>query len=208
MSCQECFRNITKMGRESFVKIVWCSLILAACAAAMLTGKAAEATGAILQCGQDAVGLLAVLLGSMTVWNGLMEILVQTGDMERFGRFLHRRLRFLFPGIRDEKCWSAMGLNMAANVLGLGNAATPAGIQAAQLLEKQGQDGVRALAMLLALNNSSLQVMPTTVITLRSAAGAANPADIWPVTLISSGVATVAAAGMMWLVNRGGVRRG
>lgn len=196
------------MGRESFVKIVWCSLILAACAAAMLTGKAAEATGAILQCGQDAVGLLAVLLGSMTVWNGLMEILVQTGDMERFGRFLRRRLRFLFPGIRDEKCWSAMGLNMAANVLGLGNAATPAGIQAAQLLEKQGQNGVRALAMLLALNNSSLQVMPTTVITLRSAAGAANPADIWPVTLISSGVATVAAAGMMWLVNRGGARRG
>lgn len=196
------------MGRESFVKIVWCSLILAACAAAMLTGKAAEATGAILQCGQDAVGLLAVLLGSMTVWNGLMEILVQTGDMERFGWLLRRRLRFLFPGIRDEKCWSAMGLNMAANVLGLGNAATPAGIQAAQLLEKQGQAGVRALAMLLALNNSSLQVMPTTVITLRSAAGAANPADIWPVTLISSGVATVAAAGMMWLVNRGGVRRG
>ncbi|MBP3637080.1 MAG: spore maturation protein A [Clostridia bacterium] len=190
------------------MKIVWCSLILAACAAAMLTGKAAEATGAILQCGQDAVGLLAVLLGSMTVWNGLMEILVQTGDMERFGWLLRRRLRFLFPGIRDEKCWSAMGLNMAANVLGLGNAATPAGIQAAQLLEKQGQAGVRALAMLLALNNSSLQVMPTTVITLRSAAGAANPADIWPVTLISSGVATVAAAGMMWLVNRGGVRRG
>lgn len=190
------------------MKVIWCSMILAACTVAMLTGQTAGTTSAVLQCGQDAVSMLAVLLGSMVVWNGLMEILVNTGDMERFGRFLRRWMKPLFPGLQDEKCWSAMGLNMAANVLGLGNAATPAGIQAAQLLEKQGQAGVRALAMLLALNNSSLQLMPTTVITLRSAAGAASPADIWPVTLISSGVATVAAAGMMWLVNRGGMRRG
>lgn len=190
------------------MKVIWCTIILAACAVAMLTGHTAATTNAVLQCGQEAVRLTAVLLGSMTVWNGIMEILVRTGDMQRFGRLLRRCLKPLFPGLNDEKSWSAMGLNMAANVLGLGNAATPAGIQAAQLLEKQGEAGVRALAMLLALNNSSLQVMPTTVITLRSAAGAANPADIWPVTLISSGVATVAAAGMMWLVNRGGARRG
>ena len=95
---------------------------------------------------------------------------------------------------------------MAANMLGLGNAATPAGIRAAQLLEGQGRAGINALAMLMVLNSSSLQLIPTTVITLRAAAGAAQPADIWPATLVSSGVATAAAAGLMRLACAWGKR--
>ena len=135
-----------------------------------------------------------------------MEILRETGDVERLGRCMRKGLAFLFPGLKDEACWSAMGMNLAANLLGLGNAATPAGIRAAQLLEKQGRAGLNALAMLLALNNSSLQLMPTTVITLRAAAGAAHPADIWPATLVSSGVATVVAAVLMRLACARGKR--
>lgn len=190
------------------MNIVWSWLMVTACTVAILTDQTGATVGGLLQSGQSAVQLMLTLWGTMTLWSGLMEILVETGDVERCGMLLRRFFAPLFPGLKDEKCWSAMSMNMAANVLGLGNAATPAGIRAAQLLEKQGDAGLRALAMLLALNNSSLQLMPTTVITLRSAAGAANPADIWPATLLSSGVATVAAALMMALVNRGGVRRG
>ena len=100
-----------------------------------------------------------------------------------------------------------MGMNVAANLLGLGNAATPAGIRAAQLLSRQGEEGVRALALLLALNNSSLQLIPATVMTLRATAGAADPADIWLPTMLSSLAATGVAAGLMLLINLTGRKR-
>lgn len=187
---------------------VWCWMLVASCAAAMLTDGGAGAAGQLLQSGQGAVELMLTLAGSMVLWSGVMEILTRTGDVERLGRLLARVLSPLFGGVKDETCWSAMGMNMAANVLGLGNAATPAGIRAAQLLEKQGEAGLRALAMLLALNNSGLQLLPTTVMTLRSAAGAANPADVWLPGLMVSGAATLCAAVLMGLVNRGGMRRG
>ena len=160
----------------------------------------------MLGSGSRAVLLLVELLGSMTLWSGLMELLSASGDVKRLGKMLARAARPLFPGVRDEEGWAAVGMNVAANLLGLGNAATPAGIRAAQLLSRQGEEGVRALALLLALNNSSLQLMPTTVITLRAAAGAAHPADIWPATLVSSGVATVVAAVLMRLACARGKR--
>lgn len=162
----------------------------------------------MLQSGQAAVKLVLTLAGSMVLWSGVMEILTRTGDVERLGRLLSRVLAPLFGGLKDGACWSAMGMNMAANLLGLGNAATPAGIRATQLLEKQGETGLRALAMLLVLNNSGLQLLPTTVMTLRSAAGAANPADVWLPGLVASAAATLCGATLMGLINRGGMRRG
>lgn len=182
-------------------------MMMTTCAISLLTdGK--KAASALLQSGDAAVQLMLTLMGSMVLWSGMMEILGATGDIGRLGKLLRRVLAPLFPGLKDDDCWAAMGMNIAANVLGLGNAATPAGIRAATLLEKQGEPGLRALAMLLVLNNSGLQLMPTTVITLRSAAGAADPADIWLPALAASGAATLCGIVLMWLVNRGGVRRG
>jgi len=166
------------------------------------------AAAEMLQSGSEAVELMLTLLGSMVLWSGLMEILSATGDVARLGLGLRRFLAPMFAGIDDEKSWSAMSMNMAANVFGLGNAATPAGIRAAQLLAKQGEAGARALAMLLVLNNAGLQLMPTTVITLRSAAGAAEPTDVWLPALIVSLTATVCGCALMRLVNRGGGRHG
>ena len=179
----------------------WMVLVMAGCGVALATGCAPQAAAALLESGAGAVKLWLVLLGTMPLWSGLMEILRETGDVERLGRCMRKDLTFLFPGLKDEACWSAMGMNLAANILGLGNAATPAGIRAAQLLEKQGRAGLNALAMLLALNNSSLQLIPATVMTLRTAAGAADPADIWLPTMLSSLAATGVAAGLMLLIN-------
>ena len=120
-------------------------------------------------------------------------------------RMLRRVLRPLFPGLEDETAWSAVSTNLAANLLGLGNAATPAGIEAAQRLAQLGETGLRSLAMLLALNNAGLSLLPTTVISLRAAAGSADPAGIWLPALIVSGVSTLASAGLMAIINR---RRG
>ena len=185
---------------------IWVIFVLSSCVLCV-TGAGEGGAEALLGSGSRAVMLLVELVGSMTLWSGLMEVLSSSGDVKRLGRILARAARPLFPGVRDEEAWAAVGMNVAANLLGLGNAATPAGIRAAQLLSRQGEEGVRALALLLALNNSSLQLIPATVMTLRSAAGAADPADIWLPTMLSSLAATGVAAGLMLLLNiRGGKR--
>lgn len=178
---------------------IWTVLMLAGTAVALLTGQAGEATARLLDSGNQAVTLLLTLLAAMTLWSGLMEILADAGDVARLGRIFRRVLRPLFPGLTDDAAWDAMSLNLSANLLGLGNAATPAGITAAKRLSALGEPGLRALAMLLALDNASLQLMPTTVITLRQAAGAANPADIWGPTLLVSGASSIIAAALMKL---------
>lgn len=187
---------------------VFIFLYTASCVCALATNQATETAKALLLSGEKAVQLLLTLLGSMTLWNGLLEILNTAGDVARFGRVIRRILKPIFPGIQDDACWSAMGMNLSANLLGLGNAATPAGVRAAELLARQGEPGLRALAMLLALNNAGFQLLPTTVISLRSAAGAANPSDIWLPTLAVSAGATLSACLLMGLVNRGGAHRG
>lgn len=179
-------------------------LCTANCVYALITNQAGEAAKALLSSGEGAVRIFLTLLGSMTLWSGLMEILNVTGDVARLGRGLRRILAPLFPGLEDEQCWSAVGLNLSANLLGLGNAATPAGVCAAKLLARQGEVGLRALAMLLALNNGGFQLLPTTVISLRSAAGATNPSDIWLPTLAVSAGASLCACLLMRLLNRGG----
>ena len=146
---------------------IWLILLLLSMVAALATGRAGEVASALLGSGEEAVTLMLTLLGTMTLWSGLMEILVMSGDAARLGRVFRRMLRPLFPKIEDETAWNAITMNLAANLLGLGNAATPAGIEAAQRLAVLGENGLRALAMLLALDNASLQLIPTTVITLR-----------------------------------------
>lgn len=181
---------------------IWTVLMLAASAIALLTGRAGETAAKLLDSGNQAVSLLLTLLGAMTLWSGLMEILAASGDVARLGRVFRRMLRPLFPGVTDDAAWDAISLNLSANLMGLGNAATPAGIEAAKRLVVLGEPGLRALAMLLALDNASLQLMPTTVITLRQTAGAANPADVWAPTLLVSGASTIIAAALMKLVQR------
>lgn len=179
---------------------IWTIFVLFSCILCVMNAESCGAE-ALLGSGSRAVLLLVELLGSMTLWSGLMELLSASGDVRRLGKILARAARPLFPGVRDEEGWAAVGMNVAANVLGLGNAATPAGIRAAQRLSRQGEEGVRVLALLLALNNSSLQLIPATVMTLRSTAGAADPADIWLPTMLSSLAATGVAAGLMLLIN-------
>ncbi len=185
---------------------IWTVLMLAALGMSAVRGVSGHAAQALLSSGEEAVRLLMTLLAAMPLWSGLMQILTETGDVARLGRIVRRLLRPLFPGLRDEACWHAITLNLSANLMGLGNAATPAGIRAAQLLSRQGETGIAALAMLLALDNAGLTLLPTTVITLRQAAGAYNPADVWGMTLLVSAFATLLSALLMRLVQAGRVR--
>lgn len=182
---------------------VWTVLIIASTTIALMTGRCNETVAELFASADEAVRLMLTLLGSMTLWSGLTEILSASGDVDRVGAVFRRWAKPLFPGLKDDACWSAMSMNLSANLLGLGNAATPAGIQAAKLLSMQGEAGMKALAMLLVLDNTSLQLMPSTVISMRQAAGAVRPADIWFPTLIVSGVSMLTGIILMMLVQKG-----
>lgn len=183
---------------------VWTGLLMLSAAAALVMGRTGETAAALLESGGEAVALLMTLLATMTLWSGLMEILVASGDADRLGRVFRRILKPLFPDLQDEAAWNTVTMNLSANLLGLGNAATPAGVEAAKRLSALGAPGLQALGMLLVLDNASLQLIPTTVITLRQAAGAADPADIWGMTLLVSGAASVMAIVLMRMLTAGG----
>ena len=154
------------MGRVFFV-LTTLSLMLA-----LLTNRAPLAASALLTSAESGVSLMLTLLGTMTLWSGLMEVLLRTGDVAKLGLLIRKLFGRHSRALPDADCWEAVGMNLAANVLGLGNAATPPGVSAAKQLAAHGEPGLRVLALLLVLNNSSLQVLPTTVLTLRQAAGA------------------------------------
>lgn len=179
------------MGRVFFI-LTTLSLMLA-----LLTNRAPSAASALLTSAESGVSLMLTLLGTMTLWSGLMEVLLRTGDVAKLGLLIRKLFGKHSRALPDADCWEAVGMNLAANVLGLGNAATPPGVSAAKQLAVHGEPGLRVLALLLVLNNSGLQVLPTTVLTLRQAAGAQHPADIWGAMLISSAAAT--AAGVILL---------
>ena len=166
------------MGRVFFI-LTTLSLMLA-----LLTNRAPSAASALLNSAESGVSLMLTLLGTMTLWSGLMEVLLRTGDVAKLGLLIRKLFGRRSRALPDADCWEAVGMNLAANVLGLGNAATPPGVSAAKQLAAHGEPGLRVLALLLVLNNSSLQVLPTTVLTLRQAVGAQHPADIWGAMLI------------------------
>lgn len=181
---------------------VWSGMLIASIAVGLGTGNVTEMADMLMTSGEEAIGLMLTLMAAMTLWSGLMEILSEAGDIRRIGRLLRKLTTPVFGGLRDEACWDAMSMNLAANLLGVGNAATPAGIRAAQLLSGQGEAGLRALAALLALNNAGLQLAPTTVITLRQAAGSSDPAGIWGVSLAAALAAATVSLAVLSLLNR------
>lgn len=185
------------------MKLAFAALMTMSLVSGIMTGRLGEMQLAVARAGERAVSLGLTLAGTMMIWCGLAAILREAGDDARLGRLLRRVLGRLFPGLRDEEAWNAMCLNLSANMLGLGNAATPYGLAAAKRLAQLGQPGLRSLAMLLVLNNSGLQWTPTTVMAMRAAAGSADPAAVWLPTMISSGAATIAAVVLMKLAERG-----
>lgn len=162
-----------------------------------LTHGTAETLGAeLMLAGENAVELMLQLMGGMMVWCGLMKVLEKSGAVHALSRVMARPVRFLLGReAQDARVLQAVCMNFAANLLGLGNAATPAGLSAMQSMSKYAADGrpTHGMCMFLLLNASSLQLIPTTVLALRAGYGAAEPSDILLPTLAGSCAATVTA---------------
>lgn len=179
---------------------VWAGMIAAAYLFAFLNGSTEAVTQSALTGAKNAVEMTISLLGMMCLWTGLLEIAKRSGLMEVLAKRMQPLVHFLFPQIsRDKEAVGAIVMNMTANFLGLSNAATPLGLKAMAELDRAGGRSGRAsdaMCMFVVINTASLNLIPTTLITLRSEAGSLAPFEIivpvWICSLISISVGVAA----------------
>ena len=157
---------------------------------------------AVLSESAHAVELTISLAGSVCLWSGLMRIAQDSGLADRIARLLQPVLRFLFRSVKNgSRALQLIAMNVTANLLGLGNAATPLGLSAMKELAKDAPEGQANAPMMLlvVMNTASVQLVPTTVAMLRLKHGAVSPFDILPAVLITSFAAALAAIGAVKL---------
>lgn len=168
--------------------VVWVVMVAASVVCGITGGNMAAVSAAALEGAKAAVELCISLAGVLCLWSGFMELLKQCGLEKKLAALFRPLLRRLLPGAsRDPETMAAVSGNLSANLLGLGNAATPLGIRAARrmALGAQGRAS-NELCRLVVLNTASVQLLPTTVAAVRSGCGAAAPFDILPAVWISS----------------------
>lgn len=150
----------------------------------IITGKTAEVSAAALEESSHAAELSLKLLGSLCFWSGISKVAEESGLVEKFRKFLKPALLLVFPSLKnEEKALGAISMNVAANLFGLGNAATPLGIIAMKELHKLSafsSVATKEMVCFVVMNTASLQFLPTTVAAIRLANGAENPMDILP----------------------------
>ncbi len=162
---------------------------------ALITGRMDALCKAALESASDGVTLCLTLLGSMGFWSGMLQIAEDAGLMQTLNALMQKPISLLFGGLKDKQALSLIGLNLCANLLGLGNAATPLGLKAMKRLDTLNHAAAAPsfpMAMLVVINTASLQLIPTTVGFLRSQAGSETPFSILPAALLTSACALIA----------------
>lgn len=175
--------------------VIWTVMVAAAVLFGCGGGRTAEVGAAALEGAQAAVELCIAIGGAVCLWCAVMELMRSSGLAAALARVLRPLLALLFPdGARHRSVMEALSANVSANLLGLGNAATPMGIEAAKELARLSPDGRASneLCRLVVLNTASVQLIPATSAALRAAAGAEAPFDILPAVWISSLVSVAA----------------
>ena len=183
---------------------LWTGMVALSVLFGAATGNLGALGGAALEGARSAVELCVSIAGVMCLWTGVMEVMNQSGLSVLLARAFRPLLRRLMPrSARDPETMAAVSANLSANMLGLGNAATPLGIRASRLMARGGE-GVASdeLCLFIVLNTASIQLLPTTVAGVRAALGCADPFDILPAVWLASGVAVIAGVAMAKLLVR------
>ncbi|HBM75585.1 MAG TPA: nucleoside recognition protein [Clostridiaceae bacterium] len=172
------------------INTIWFFMIFAGIFLSFLNGSAKEVADASIKGGTAAVEITLGLVGVICIWSGIMKIAEKSGLTDIIGKALMPFIRMLFPEIpKKHPSISAIIMNMASNMLGLSNAATPFGIKAMEELQKLNANKERAtdaMVTFIVLNSASVQIIPATVISIRAAAGSKNPSEIVITTIIST----------------------
>lgn len=178
------------------LNILWVIMIAGGIFFAAFHGTMGQITESFISSSTEAVNLCIFMLGVIGVWNGMMEIAVKSGLMKKIAKTMYPFIHWLFPDIPPRhKANEYIAANMAANIFGLGWAATPAGLKAMRELQKLEEGGGRASDMMcafLVLNISSLQLVPINMIAYRSQYGSVNPAAVVLPAICATMISTIA----------------
>ena len=173
---------------------IWTGMVVVSILCGLATGNGAAVGAAVLEGAGAAVDLCLAMAGVLCLWMGVMEIMKRSGLSAGLSRLLRPLLGRLYPEFaRDREVMDCISANVSANLLGLGNAATPLGIQAARKMSRR-RPGVACdgMCMLVVCNTASIQLIPTTVAGVRLAAGCETPFDILPAVWLASALSVCA----------------
>ncbi len=179
------------------LNLIWLGLLLVSAVTALLTGNLKQLVNSVPDAAMNAFKLSLGLTGIMALWLGIMRIAEKSGLTEKLSAMIAPLRDLIFPGVpRDHPAIAAMAANMIANMFGLNNAATPLGIKAMKDLETLNQvkgSATHAMCMFLALNTSSLQLVPFGAIALLAAGGSKDPTSIIFPAMIATSFSTISA---------------
>jgi len=176
------------------LNIIWPAFILISFIYGILRGNVEAINNSIFESAANAVELCITFFGTICLWNGIMKIAQETTFVTKLTKLLKPIINFLFPESKNnEKAKQEISMNIIANILGLGNAATPLGLKAMKTLQKENnkKDTIsNSMAMFIVINTASLQLIPTTVIAIRASLKSANPTQIifpvWGATIAAA----------------------
>ena len=176
------------------LNILWPVFIILSYIYAIISGKIEEINNGLFASLQETVELTLTFLGTICLWNGIMQIAKNTTLIEKMSKILQPVINFLFPDLKkNATAKKEISMNMIANILGLGNAATPLGIKAMQTMQKDNtkKDTLsNSMMMFIVINTASIQLIPTNVIAIRSSLNSQNPTSI----ILPVWIATIVAA--------------
>ena len=172
---------------------IWPAFLIISFIYAILNGNIEEFNNSIFTSCAQTVDLILKLFGTMCLWNGLMKIVQETSLMKKLTKIISPLMKILFPKMKKEdKEYKEITINSIANLLGIGNAATPLGLKAMQTMQEKNPQKDRitdSMAMFIVLNTASIQLIPSTVIAVRASLGSVNPSQI----IVPVWIATIAA---------------
>ena len=185
---------------------VWTGMVTLSLLFGVVFGRLDAVASAALEGARSAVELSLSMAGVLCLWSGVMEIMNACGLSAGLARLFRPILRRLLPNAcRDEETLAAVSANVSANLLGLGNAATPLGIRAARRMARGcGGTASDELCLLVVLNTASIQLIPATIASVRSAAGCGTPFDILPAVWLASVLSVTAGLLAARLLSRKG----
>lgn len=183
---------------------IWPALAAVSLIVSLFSGSAEATVSAALTAAEESVRVILSLAGMMCFWSGILEVMDRSGVSGRLEKLLSPLTHFLFPNLKKGSgAMKKITENIAANFLGMGNAATPAGIAAMSELDKinpHPEKPTGEMCIFTVINTASVQLIPTTVISMRTAAGASRAADIIPAVWISSALSLAVALAAMKII--------
>lgn len=169
---------------------IWGAMVIFSFIAAVFSGNMQTLSDSVVTSGQDAINLILKLTGMMCLWGGIMKIAEKSELTLVISKMLSPLFSVLYRNVdRKSKTAEAMSMNITANLLGLGNAATPLGLEAMRRMQEANPDKTKAtddMIVFVVMNSAAMRLIPTTVATLRTQFGSASPMEIMPATWVST----------------------